>query len=79
VDPWLLDGDSTAAPHAHRMTTTTPVPSRSERPRRHIAALLAAYWRSVAMVLATEHGWCLAHGAWYPGDVFVPHEHDEDL
>lgn len=53
------------------LTTVTPTPSR------RLAAVLAAYWRAIAMVLATEHGWCLAHGAWYPGDMFVPHDPDE--
>ena len=50
------------------LTTATPATSR------RLATILAAYWRSIAMVLATEHGWCLAHGVWYPGDMFAPHE-----
>ena len=55
------------------LTSATPAANR------RLAAALAAYWRAIAMVLATEHGWCLAHGAWYPGDGFEAHPAEADV
>jgi hypothetical protein len=31
-----------------------------------VRTALAAFGRAVARSLATQHGWCLAEGIWYP-------------
>lgn len=38
----------------------------SQTPTGPIRTALASFGRAITRSLATQHGWCLADGAWYP-------------